>query len=113
VPHADNSKLLLSLPPTQPIYPLVSSMLNRCIELVHIDANLRVQQFRQRASITEVDPVCLSRSFLRVLPLTQVHVVEAFGARCGRGEPYLLVGRLLVDHVCAVGWEGEGEDAGL
>jgi hypothetical protein len=88
-------------------------MRNRCIGLVHIDANFRVQQFRQCASVTKVHPVCLSSSFLRVLPFTQDHVVEAFGTRFRRREPDLLVGRLLVDNVGAVGWEGEGENAGL
>jgi hypothetical protein len=49
-----------------------------------------------------------------VLALAKDDVVVALGARLGRRQPDLLVGRLLVDDVCAdIGAEGEGEDAGL
>lgn len=67
----------------------------------HLKSKLLLQQLIQRRIITSTIPL---------LPL-RIPII-AFRPRNRRREPQLLIGRLLVEHVCA--WrDGEGEDVVL
>ena len=74
---------------------------------VHAESKLLPQDFLQRASVSDVNPLALSGSLLVVHALTLNCPVEALGSGQGRREPDLLVGRLLVEHVGPVWREGD------
>ena len=74
---------------------------------VHAESKLLPQDFLQRASVSDVDPLALSGPLLVVHALTLDCPVEALGPGQGRREPDLLVGRLLVEHVGSVWREGD------
>ena len=80
---------------------------------VDAESKLLPQDFLQRASVSDVDPLALSGSLLVVHALTLDCPVEALGSGQGRRQPDLLVRWLLVEHVCAVGRESNAQDAGL
>lgn len=87
-----------------------------------LDAQFLLQQLAQGASVAQIDPLPAGRAvvagvdgrvFLVRLRCRQEHPVVALGPAHGRGEPDLPVGGLFVDHVGAVLWVRDCEDAGL
>ena len=70
------------------------------------DTKLLPQQLGQPSSVPQVDPFADTSTLLVVHTLVRNSPVEAFRARDGRGQPDLLVWRLLVEDVGAVWWVG-------
>ena len=76
---------------------LLTQMRHRRPALTHIDTNLRLDQCRQRTPVPQIHPFSSPRPLFRILSFTQDHIVVAFRAGEGGGEPDLFVGGLFVD----------------
>lgn len=81
-----------------------------------VQAQLGIQKFRQITPITQVNPlpVCKLTSVLllvHAIPLQDPVIPLWSGDR--RAEPYLFVGRLLVENKCSYRGDGNIENAGL
>ena len=84
------------------------------VDQADVNPDLLSQQVVQGRAVPKVHPVARRSVLLLVLALAEDNIIVALGARFGRRQPDLLIGRLLVDDICAmVGTESEGEDAGL
>lgn len=90
-------------------------LLHRLLSSINIHTNpqLLPQQLAQTRPIPQINPIPHTTTFLLMHALALQRPVETLRARDGGGKPYLLVGRLLVQDVGAVGRVGEGEYAGL
>ena len=78
-----------------------------------INANLTKQQRAQRAHIPQVNPITRTGTFLRILPLIQIHIIVSLRSGNGRGQPDLLVRGLLVDDIRPNRWEGKVQNTCL
>lgn len=81
--------------------------------LADSDTHLFPQQLSKTGAIPQVDPVADTALPLGIHGLAHNNPVEALGTSDGRTQPDLLVGRLFVQDIGAVGWEDDVEDAGL
>jgi len=70
------------------------------------DTELLPQQLGQPSSVPQVNPFADTSTLLVVHTLMRNSPVEAFRTGDGRGQPDLLVWRLLVEDVGTVRWVG-------